>query len=99
VSYSTRFTAILDALVDGTASAGQKTDMSDACVALLSDDTVLTDFGHDKASLTNAEKSQIVIDRFRKVAKSMLRNHATVTAKVSADATVVAAGDAAEAGI
>ena len=99
MSYSTRFTAIMDALVDGTASAGQKTGMADACVALLSGDTVLADFGHDKAALTNAEKAQIVVDRFRKVAKSMLRNNATVTAKVSADATVIAAGDAAEAGI
>ena len=99
MSYSTRFTALMDALVDGTASNTQKTNMADACTALLSDETVLADFGHDKASLTNADKAQIVVDRFRKVAKSMLRNNATVSAKVSADATVVSAGDAAEAGI
>jgi deoxyadenosine/deoxycytidine kinase len=99
MSYSTRFTAIMDALVDGTASNTQKTNMADACVELLSDDEVLAAFGHDRTLLTNAEKAQVVVERFRRVAKSMLRNKAMIDAKVTADSTVSSAGDAAEAGI
>ena len=99
MSYSTRFAAIMDALVDGTATNTQKINVADACVILLSDDEVVAAFGHDKASLTNNEKAQIAVERFRKVAKSMLRNKATIDAKVTADVSVIAAGDAAEAGV
>jgi len=111
-TYVERAQAMINAAIDGTATAQQLQRVADAYVEYAPDivNTVmaarplLEDLPDnpgeftvpDESPLTNEEKAQVFVEAYRRWGKSVLRAVAEKNARVANEASVVSAGDSAE---
>lgn len=91
-----RITAIVDALLDATATSAQLTTVGDGYVNYVSDEYVMDNYGKAKADLTNSERAHIAVTVMRQQVKTFLK--ASNAAKIRRDAEAQAEADVAAAG-
>ena len=104
-TYIQRAQALIDAAIDGTATAEQQQRVAAAFEAYAPDIVAAVKAARppvgdppepDTSPLTNAEKAEVFVEAYRRWGKSVLRATAESDARASNAAAVVAAGDAAE---
>jgi hypothetical protein len=93
-TYLERANDIVAAAIDGTPTAEQKQRIADAAIKYRSD--LLESLAVDPENPTGEEKAAVFVEALRAWAKSWLRAMAEKDAVAANDATVAAAGDAAE---
>lgn len=89
-----RQTAIVNALIDGTATNQQLTAVADAFVASLTDAQCSAQFGHACAALTNAEKATVVVQTIRRDIINRIAQRERAVAVTAAQAAIDAAAAA-----
>jgi len=93
-TYIQRAQALIEAGTDSLPSPEQQIRIADAFVKYAPD--IAAQVIADPENPTNAEKAEVFVRAFRRWGKSILRSVAEKDAKATYDATIAAAGDAAE---
>ncbi len=94
-TYVQRAKSIVDAAVNGVATAQQKTRIADAFLKHRPD--LLATVAADPENPTGAEKAEVFVRAFRQWGRSVLRTHAEKGVRDANRDNEVAAGDTAEA--
>lgn len=91
-----RVTSVLTGLLDVAPTAAQSNSVADTYVGLLTDDQIRSQYGVERAALTNANKATIVLRAITARIKADMRQHTerveTANAQTAITAAVQAAG-------